>query len=291
MQARVGALEIWAGVGRQLDSDQFELLLNACADQDASPSVRLLAADALARGSLSSQQLVALADALEACGPFELPRLLEAFHEKSGDELGQRLLAGLDTSPGFTSLRPDQVRTCLKAFSESIQQGSERLMARLNVDLSEQRAYLDQLQRDMPPGDIRRGQTVFNGTKAACSTCHEIGYLGGNVGPDLTTIGTVRSERDLLESLVYPSMSFVRSYEPTRVLTDDGRQFSGILREASDQLVVLIEGPDKEIRIDRSDVEEMLPGTVSVMPAGLDKQLSLQELSDLLAFLKATKWR
>jgi len=43
---------------------------------------------------------------------------------------------------------------------------------------------------------------------------------------------------------------------------------------------------DKEIRLPRGEVEAMLPGKVSVMPAGLDKQLSIQELADLVEFLK-----
>ena len=46
---------------------------------------------------------------------------------------------------------------------------------------------------------------------------------------------------------------------------------------------------DKEVRIARADIEEVRPGTVSVMPAGLDQQLTKQELADLIAFLKACK--
>ena len=49
-------------------------------------------------------------------------------------------------------------------------------------------------------------------------------------------------------------------------------------------------GPGTEVRIARSDISGMRPGTVSVMPAGLEEQLTRQELADLLAFLKATKW-
>ena len=45
-----------------------------------------------------------------------------------------------------------------------------------------------------------------------------------------------------------------------------------------------------ENSIARADIVDMRPGTVSVMPAGLDQQLSHQELADLIAFLKATKW-
>ncbi len=139
-------------------------------------------------------------------------------------------------------------------------------------------------------GDIRRGQTLFNSARAACSACHAIGYLGGKVGPDLTKIGQIRNERDLLEAIVYPSASFVRSYEPVIVATKDGEEYSGVLRKDSTDEVVLATGPNTEQRIARSDITDMRPGSVSTMPSGLAEQLTKQELSDLLAFLKATRW-
>jgi hypothetical protein len=53
---------------------------------------------------------------------------------------------------------------------------------------------------------------------------------------------------------------------------------------------VLATGPETVVRIARSDIVEMHQGTVFIMPQGLDTQLSKQELADLVAFLKNTKW-
>jgi len=131
---------------------------------------------------------------------------------------------------------------------------------------------------------------VFNGAKAACASCHAIGYLGGNIGPDLTNIGTVRTERDLLEAILYPSVSFVRSYEPIIVATKSGDEYSGVLRKDGTDEIVLATGVNVEVSIARQDIAELRPGNVSVMPQGLDVQLSRQEMADLLAFLKNTKW-
>jgi putative heme-binding domain-containing protein len=117
-----------------------------------------------------------------------------------------------------------------------------------------------------------------------------MGYLGGHVGPDLTSIGQIRTERDLLESIVYPSASFVRSFEPYVVRTKSDDEYSGVLRKDAANEIILATGPTTEVRIDRADIVDMRPGTVSVMPAGLEQQLSRQELADLVAFLKATKW-
>jgi putative heme-binding domain-containing protein len=125
--------------------------------------------------------------------------------------------------------------------------------------------------------------------KAACATCHQFGYLGGNVGPDLTRIGSIRNERDLLESIAFPSASFVRSYESVVVATKDGKVVSGILKKDAPDEVILAVNATETARIAREDIDEVRPSTVSVMPSGLDQQLSRQELADLVAFLKDAK--
>jgi putative heme-binding domain-containing protein len=161
-----------------------------------------------------------------------------------------------------------------------------------DADAAHQAARIDALLAELKAlsGDVRRGQAVFLGQKAACYTCHKIGYRGGEVGPSLTSISQARTERDLLESIVYPSASFVRSYEPVLVLLKDDTEVAGILRSESDKDLVVVSGPGAEQRIPRADVAEVRPGTVSLMPAGLDAQISRQELADLLAFLRNTKW-
>ena len=130
---------------------------------------------------------------------------------------------------------------------------------------------------------------MFNSTKTSCIACHTIGYVGGKQGPDLTRIGGIRTERDLLESILFPSASFVRSYEPVIVTTKDGQTFNGVPKKDAPDEIVLVLAADKEVRIPREDVEEVRPGKVSIMPDGLDKQLTPQELADLIAFLKACK--
>jgi putative heme-binding domain-containing protein len=142
---------------------------------------------------------------------------------------------------------------------------------------------------ELKPGDIRRGQLVFNSPKTQCIACHKVGYVGGLIGPDLTRIGSIRSERDLLESIVFPSASFVRSYEPMRVLTTDDRTFNGIIKKDAPDEIIIVVAADKEERIARADIASITPSSVSLMPGGLDQQLSQLELADLVAFLKACK--
>ena len=93
----------------------------------------------------------------------------------------------------------------------------------------------------------------------------------------------------LLESVLFPSASFVRSYEPVAVRTLGGEVHSGILKVDAPSEIILTLAADKEVRLPREEIEIMQPGKVSVMPAGLDKQLSLQELSDLVEFMRNCK--
>src|SRR5207237_9423065 len=109
----------------------------------------------------------------------------------------------------------------------------------LDADKAAQKPRLEQLLTALQSGDVRRGQAVFQSPKAACSSCHAIGYLGGSVGPDLTHIGKIRSDRDLLESIVFPSASFVRSYEPVVLATKDGKFINGLIRRESAEEMVL----------------------------------------------------
>jgi putative heme-binding domain-containing protein len=81
----------------------------------------------------------------------------------------------------------------------------------------------------------------------------------------------------------------VRGYEPVIVDTIDGLTFNGFLKEDNQTEIILVTGDRKEIRIPRNDIEKMAQGTVSIMPAGLDQQLSDQELADLLEFLKTAR--
>ena len=116
-----------------------------------------------------------------------------------------------------------------------------------------------------------------------------MGYLGGRAGPDLTRIGRIRNERDLLEAILFPSVSFVRSYEPTTIVTVDGRVLNGVVRNETSREITLQLDAQKILHLPVEEIDQRQQGTVSIMPAGLDKQLTAQQLADLVVFLRATK--
>ena len=121
---------------------------------------------------------------------------------------------------------------------------------------------------------------------ARCIACHARGYNGGRLGPDLTNIGKVRNTRDLLEAIIYPSASLVRGYEPVTVLRTNGLTESGIIRSEDRDNIVLAIDAEKVRHIPRTGIEEIQPASLSLMPKGMDKVLTPQDLADLITFLQ-----
>ncbi|MEO8352420.1 MAG: PVC-type heme-binding CxxCH protein [Chthoniobacteraceae bacterium] len=278
----------------KIDLTNFALLDLSVANLDSTRPLETRAKGlaVLQRANLGRAELEKIAEVIPRVSSLELFRLLSVFEGQSDAEIGQKLLAALRAASAAQSLPVGNLLALFAKFPASVKSEAADFLQSLHEEVAEQSAHLDALLAELKPlaGDTRRGQMVFNHAKAACTVCHKLGYLGGNIGPDLTTIGGGRSERDLLEAIVYPSASFVRSYEPVIVATKSGEEYSGVLRkDAADEVVVAI-GPGAEMRIARANVVGMRPGTVSVMPQGLDRQLSKQELADLIAFLKNTKW-
>ncbi len=272
-----------------ISSNLFKFLLGSV-DATKPWSIRNNAASVLSKAKLDHAQLLLLSDALHTVGPAELLKLLNPFENSNDEAIGLSLINNLKAAKAVSSLRLEVLKPKISKFPDAVQKKAQELLSILNTDAAKQKEHLDQLLVQMPKGDVRRGQAIFNNPKVACSGCHAMGYLGGHVGPDLTSVGTIRSERDLLESIIYPSASFVRSFEPMIVLTRGGEDYTGVLRRDSADEVVLVTGPETEVHISRLDIVEMHQGTVSIMPQGLDSQLSMQELADLVAFLKNTKW-
>ena len=289
---RSGSAALAAVPGGSTAVEPATLRVPARASSTASspPPSRSTAADVLSRARLDPAQLGALADALKTAGPLEVDRLLTAFEQSTDEAIGLKLVKVLGESSALLEparrrhqAAPGEVRPAGPG------RGARRCTPGSTSTRPSRRPSSTSSCRRSPSGDVRRGQAVFHSEKAACFTCHAIGYRGGNVGPDLTKVGQIRTERDLLEAIVYPSASFVRSYEPVVVATADGKVLNGLLQNETSDEIVLVTGANQEARIARADIEEIRPSTVSVMPAGLDQQLTTQELADLVAFLKACR--
>ena len=236
---------------------------------------------------LNRGQLLELAATVRSLGALELPRVLVAYERNADEEVARRVLAAVGESPGRSAFRADVAKAVFARTPEAVRREAEKLVASLHTDVSRQNARVAEVAAALPGGDVRRGQELFNSPKAACILCHKIGYGGGLLGPDLTAIGKIRGERELLESIMYPSAALVRGYEPVNVVLRGGSSETGILRKESADELVLATGPDSEVKVSRADVTDVKEGAVSLMPPGMDVILSPAELADLVAFLRS----
>ncbi|HEY7153992.1 MAG TPA: PVC-type heme-binding CxxCH protein [Gemmataceae bacterium] len=139
---------------------------------------------------------------------------------------------------------------------------------------------------------LRRGNgSPYPGKKLflnSCGKCHTLFGQGGNVGPDLTTF-----KRDdianMLLHVVNPSAEIREGFETYQVETKDGRLLSGLLVDKDNQVVVLRGADGQSVTVRQTQIEEMAAQKKSLMPEGLLKDLSEQQVRDLFAYLRSTQ--
>ncbi len=256
---------------------------------DQTPALqRAVAAGVLAQANLTADEKLKVAGVLDHLAGLELTRLLPIF-EKSDEAVQRQVLAALSRSDNLGGIRRDVLTALVGKLADSLRGQGDALLAKVDALNAQRRERLETIYKALPEGDVQRGFAIFSSKKAGCLACHSVAYAGGEVGPDLTLIGKIRTDRDLLEAIIYPSASFVRSFEPLLIVTNDGQQFSGLVKQESPSEIVLITGAQTSQRIARDEIDEIRPGQVSLMPEGLDKLLSLGELGDLIAYLKSRR--
>jgi putative membrane-bound dehydrogenase-like protein len=271
-----------------LERDLFELVRTSLGPAVPAPG-RARAAAVMERARLDRGQLLALAEVLGEASPLELPRLLQPFDRSADEEAGLAMLAALQRSKARSTLRAEMLRPRLAKYPPSVQRAGETLLAAIHAGEARQVDRLNEILAAAQGGDVARGQAVFNSSRAACSSCHAIGYLGGRIGPDLTRIGQVRSDRDLVEAIVFPNASFARGYEPVVVRTRTGLEHRGALRSDAPDEIVLTSATGRETQIPRWEIVAIDSDTTSLMPPGYAELLTREELADLVAFLKAAR--
>ncbi len=269
-----------------LDDTAFRFVLGRLTDPD--PTHAATAAAALATRRLTPDQLLALADAFPQASLLERPVVLKCFAGRDDETAGLTLVAALDRANALVATPADSLRETFAAFPPAVHRALTAAQAGSRPP--DQAARLAELESSLPSGDAERGLIVFQSGMAACATCHPLGYKGGTLGPDLGKVGGIRTRRDLLEALVFPSASFVRSYEPVHITRHDGSTVYGIVtNQDADSLTVATSAGAPPVIVARTGIQSMVSGAVSLMPQGIDQILSPQELSDVVAYLQSRK--
>ena len=136
--------------------------------------------------------------------------------------------------------------------------------------------------------DFEHGKRTFAATR--CIVCHRYDGDGGATGPDLTQAAGRFQLKDLVEAMVHPSKVVSDQYKASIVQTAGGKVYTGRIVSESPETITIVTDPEdatKFAEIKRSDIEEILPSSESLMPKGLLDQLNESEVLDLLAYTLA----
>lgn len=133
--------------------------------------------------------------------------------------------------------------------------------------------------------DVVAGKTLF---AEHCASCHRIDGVGFVVGPDISDSRT-KTPAALLAAILDPNAGIDASFVTYNVVTFDGEVIAGLLAGQSSDAVTLQLAGGQTRRIDREDIELFRPSNVSLMPSGLHRAISVDQMRDLIGYLK--RWR
>lgn len=135
-------------------------------------------------------------------------------------------------------------------------------------------------------GEPDAGRRVFHSQSASCSECHRVSGHQSALGPNLGQIARSIERRQLVHSILRPSDQFAPQYQAWNVLTSDGEVFRGIqIDHKANGAIELILADGMKRRFEGDEIEDYKASSTSLMPDGLEKNLTVTEMKDLVAYL------
>jgi putative heme-binding domain-containing protein len=134
-------------------------------------------------------------------------------------------------------------------------------------------------------GNPNRGAQIFRRAELGCLACHSVNGEGGNIGPDLSALGTAQPLDFIVGAILEPQKEIKEGYTSLSVTTRDGNELQGyIARETREEIVLRDVLQNKEIHLPRNSIKEK-HANGSVMPEGLVNTLTRDEFRDLVRYL------
>lgn len=275
----------------KLAGETFAMVKGVLADAAASSAAKIQAAGMIAAAPLQKPQVLDAAPLFATVGPVELKAFLPIVRKHKDADTGRVLAGEIAKNPVIASQQESAYRT---AFSDLPPEIFENvILPAYNAAVAATEAKKRQLsplaEKVVTSGDAARGEQHFKAGKGTCIACHKIGDTGRPIGPDLSHIGAIRTERDLLESILFPSNTLARDYEAHVIETSDGQQTLGVIKSHAAEGLVVLDIAGQEKTIPHQTIVGDTTLTTSLMPMGLDQTMPESELLDLVAWLRSLK--
>lgn len=266
-------------------SPESKATLMQLASTEQPLSVRFQAAAGLANIDLKEAGRLAAAALAAATSSDEPDELLAAFLDRKGgaDQLAESIAAArIPTDVAKRSLR------YIYSVGRSDAALSNALSAAAGIAADVPPPTQDEVVRIAAEveqrGDAVRGEAVFRRKDLNCMKCHAVSRAGGQVGPDLSAVGGSSPIDYMVNSVLNPNLA-VKEQFVTRIFElSTGKVLTGVVVERDEIRVVMRDASGQTLRIPTADIEEETEGR-SLMPQGLTKFLTHDELIDLIRFV------
>ena len=311
LQVRRGDASAFAQAAKRIadasapDATRMQLARLAGELDDASKYPELLdallqvAGDASAKGPVRISAISALSNFNADSVPAQLiawwPMLAPELRPAAGSVLSTRALwtsRWLDAVDAkqvdAEQLPPESIRTMRLHPDEALQKRLATAYPEFaSVSLAGATATSRQLAEKILSGngDPYKGKKLY---RELCGRCHQLFDDGGRVGPDLT--GYQRDQLEtLLRNIVGPSLEIREGYQMVRILTDDSLVLTGFIESEQPDQIVLRNTDGQSVTMQRSEIEQLEPQVLSLMPEGLLEKLDENQLRDLMAYLRSSQ--
>lgn len=238
--------------------------------RDESASSLPLLESAFQVATSAEQLLLAEQLAADASGAEELLRLME------NGKASARLLLKPTVQQSLKAIGTASINDRVAALAEKLPSEDSVVEALL---VSRRAAFAQ------TAGNQENGREIF---KKNCQVCHQMAGVGKQVGPNLDGIGNRGLDR-VLEDILAPNRNVDVAFRTTTVVTNDGKAFSGLLKELEGNRVSIVDSQAKETILQTDVIEERLGSVLSPMLSNVAETLNEEQLRDLVTFLLAQR--
>src|ERR1051326_5372619 len=245
---------------------------------------------------LSARSQAAVFDSLKRIRSPEVPQVLLAGWKQRGPSVRQSTIEVLLSRDEWVSTLLDSIGSGTISSNEISPANRQRLLKHANSAI-QQRAQalwksgssraevLAKYQNTTSlSGDAGKGAAVFANT---CATCHFLRGQGHAVGPNLAALAD-KTPGDFLTAILDPNAVVEPRFIAYNIETKDGRSLTGIVSAETATTLTLVQGSGAQETVLRSDIQEMRASGLSLMPEGLEQNITPQDLANLIAYLKTS---
>jgi len=141
-------------------------------------------------------------------------------------------------------------------------------------------------ENDLRERDFENGKKMFSAGR--CVACHRFEGSGGYSGPDLGSVGSRYSIRDILVAICEPSQSISEQYQASSVSLKNGSSIYGRVIYENDKEIAVASNPFNYSELEKAaakDVKKVELSQISMMPVGTIFTMNKNELMNLIAYL------